>query len=55
MLAARVDLQLKIAQILTPEQRQQARELAERRPARGGRAGGPRGAESGQNPHATRP
>ena len=55
MLAARVDLQLKIAQILTPEQRQQARTLADRRPARAGRAGGLRGARSGQNPHATRP
>jgi periplasmic protein CpxP/Spy len=55
MLAARVDLQLKIAQILTPEQRQQARELAERRPTRAGRAGGPRGARLGRNPHATRP
>ena len=55
MLAARVDLQLKIAQILTPEQRQQARELTDRRPARAGRAGGPRGARSGQNPHAIRP
>ena len=31
-LAARVDLQLKIAQILTPEQRQQARESAGRGP-----------------------
>ena len=42
-LAARVDLQLKIAQILTPEQRKQARELMDRRPGRSGRAGGPRG------------
>jgi protein CpxP len=54
-LAARVDLQLKIAQILTPEQRKQARELTERRQGRIGRAGGPRGAKSGQNPHATHP
>jgi Spy/CpxP family protein refolding chaperone len=51
-LAARVDLQLKIAQILTPEQRKQARELSQRRP---GRAGGPRGGRTGENPHATRP
>jgi periplasmic protein CpxP/Spy len=33
-LAARVDLQLKIAQILTPEQRQQARESIGKRPTR---------------------
>ena len=33
-LAARVDLQLKIAQILTPEQRQQARESTGKRPGR---------------------
>jgi periplasmic protein CpxP/Spy len=31
-LAARIDMQLKIAQILTPEQRQKARELAAQRP-----------------------
>jgi Spy/CpxP family protein refolding chaperone len=57
MLAARVDMQLKIAQILTPEQRQQARELTERRPGRAGRAIGPRGARSGsgERPHAPRP
>ncbi len=38
-LAKRVDLQLKIAQILTPEQRQRARELSDRarRPGTGGR------------------
>ncbi len=38
-LATRVDLQLKIAQILTPEQRQRARELADRarRPGTSGR------------------
>jgi len=53
-LAARVELQLKIAQILTPEQRKQARELTDRRPGRAGRAGGPRGVRSGENPHATR-
>jgi Spy/CpxP family protein refolding chaperone len=34
-LAARVDVQLKIAQILTPEQRQQARESIGKRPGRG--------------------
>ena len=50
-LAARVELQLKIAQILTPEQRQQARELTESRPGRAGRANGPRGARSGELPH----
>jgi len=38
-LAARVDLELKIAQILTPEQRKQARELSEQRPPRGGARG----------------
>jgi Spy/CpxP family protein refolding chaperone len=54
-LAARVDLQLRIAQILTPEQRKQARELMDRRPGRGGRAGGPRGVRSEENPHATHP
>jgi Spy/CpxP family protein refolding chaperone len=54
-LAARVELQLKIAQILTPEQRQQARELTERRPGRAGRANEPRGARSGEMPHAPRP
>lgn len=54
MLAARVDLQLKIAQILTPEQRTQARELSNR-PGRGGRAGGRRGGGFGGNWHATRP
>ena len=55
LLAARVDLQLKIAQILTPEQRQQARELSDRGPGRASRVGGPRGFKPGQNPHATRP
>jgi Spy/CpxP family protein refolding chaperone len=55
MLAARVELQLKIAQILTPEQRTQARELSNRRPDRGGRAGGRRGGGFGGNWHATRP
>jgi periplasmic protein CpxP/Spy len=40
-LAARVDLQLKIAQILTPEQRQQAREALNHRPGPG-RGRGPR-------------
>ena len=54
-LAARVELQLKIAQILTPEQRKQARELSQQRPGRAGRMGGPRGMKPGQNPHATRP
>jgi Spy/CpxP family protein refolding chaperone len=34
-LAARIDMELKIAQILTPDQRKQARELAEQRPERG--------------------
>jgi len=55
VLAARVDLQLKIAQILTPEQRKQARELADQRPGNVGRARGPRGARSWAVPHATRP
>lgn len=58
MLAARVDLQVKVAQILTPEQRKLARELSERRPGGAGRAGGPRGGRLGrlgQNPPATRP
>ena len=55
LLAARVELQLKIAQILTPEQRKQARELSDRRPARAGRMGGPRGVKPEQNPHATQP
>jgi protein CpxP len=57
MLAARVDLQMKIAQILTPEQRKQARELSDRRPGRAGRAldRGPRGPGSGGRPHATHP
>lgn len=54
-LTARVDLQLKISQILTPEQRKQARELTDQRPARVGRAGGPRGARSGGEAPATRP
>jgi protein CpxP len=55
LLAARVELQLKIAQILTPEQRKLARELSDRRTGRAGRLGGPRGVKPGQNPHATRP
>ena len=54
VLAARVELQLKISQILTPEQRKQARELTDRGPGRVGRAGGPRGARSGGEPGATR-
>jgi Spy/CpxP family protein refolding chaperone len=54
-LAARVELQLKIAQILTPEQRKLARELSDRRTGRAGRLDGPRGVKPGQNPHATRP
>lgn len=55
ILASRVDLQLKIAQILTAEQRAQARELSTRRPGRGGRAGAGRGGGFGGNWHATRP
>jgi Spy/CpxP family protein refolding chaperone len=35
VLAARIDMELKIAQILTPDQRKQARELADQRPGRG--------------------
>jgi len=54
-LAARVELQLKIAQILTPEQRAQARELSSRLPGRGGRAGVRRGSGFGRDWHATRP
>jgi Spy/CpxP family protein refolding chaperone len=38
-LAARIDLETKIAQVLTPEQRKQARELAAARPRRPGRMG----------------
>jgi protein CpxP len=38
-LAARIDLQSKIAQVLTPEQRKQARELAATRPLGRGRMG----------------
>ena len=53
-LARRVDMQLKVAQILTPEQRQRARELADR-PAGQGRAGGRRGAKGAANGDATRP
>jgi Spy/CpxP family protein refolding chaperone len=43
-LAARIDMQLKIAQILTPEQRQKARELVAQRPNSQARFnfGGPR-------------
>ena len=52
-LAKRVDLQLRIAQILTPEQRQRARELSDR-PAGQGRAGGRRGAKGTANGDATR-
>ena len=55
LLAARVELQLKIAQILTAEQRKLARELSDRRPGRAGRMGGPRAVKPGQNPRATRP
>jgi periplasmic protein CpxP/Spy len=50
-LAGRIDLQLKIAQILTPEQRAQARELTAQRANRVGRAGrlhGPKPGASGQ-------
>jgi Spy/CpxP family protein refolding chaperone len=50
-LAARVDLEMKIAQILTPEQRAQARELTARAPGRGQRARDIRGLW----PHATQP
>jgi protein CpxP len=50
-LAARVDLEMKIAQILTPEQRAQLRELSARGPGRGPRARGNRGVW----PHATQP
>ena len=55
VLAARVDLQLKVAQILTPEQRKQARELTDRRPGRAGRAGGPRAPESRGKPARNTP
>ena len=51
-LAARIDLELKIAQVLTPEQRAQARELGARSPGRVGRA---RGAGSMPQRHATHP
>ena len=50
-LAGRIELQVKIAQILTPEQRAQARELAAQRANRVGRAGrlhGPKPGASGQ-------
>ncbi|MET0213088.1 MAG: periplasmic heavy metal sensor [Vicinamibacterales bacterium] len=50
-LAGRIDLQVKIAQILTPEQRAQARELTAQRANRAGRAGrlhGPKPGASGQ-------
>jgi len=50
-LAGRIDLQVKIAQILTPEQRAQARELTAQRANRVGRAGrlhGPKPGASGQ-------
>jgi len=50
-LAGRIDLQVKIAQILTPEQRAQARELTAQRANRVGRAGrlhGPTPGASGQ-------
>ena len=50
-LAGRIDLQVKIAQILTPEQRAQARELTAQRANRVGRAGrlhgGPKPGASG--------
>lgn len=55
LLAARVELQLKVAQILTPEQRKLARELSDRRSARAGRQAGPRGLKSEQILPATRP
>jgi Spy/CpxP family protein refolding chaperone len=41
-LGARIDMQLKIAQILTPEQRQKARELVAQRPQARFNFGGPR-------------
>jgi Spy/CpxP family protein refolding chaperone len=53
-LARRIDMQLKVAQILTPEQRQRARELADR-PSGQGRAGGRRGTKGAANGDATRP
>ena len=53
VLAKRVDLQLKIAQILTPEQRQRARELTDR-PGGQGRAGSRRGGKGTANGDATR-
>jgi Spy/CpxP family protein refolding chaperone len=46
-LAARVDIQVKIAQVLTPEQRAQARELVAQRANRPGRAGRMHGAKPG--------
>ena len=39
VLSARIDLETKIAQVLTPEQRKQARELAANRPFGRGRVG----------------
>jgi Spy/CpxP family protein refolding chaperone len=42
-LAARIDVQTRVAQVLTPEQRAQARANAANRPQRGGDARGPRG------------
>jgi Spy/CpxP family protein refolding chaperone len=46
-LAARVDIEVKIAQILTPEQRAQARDLVAHRANRAGRAGRLHGAKPG--------
>jgi Spy/CpxP family protein refolding chaperone len=59
VLARRVDLQLKAAQILTPEQRQRARALSAQAAGRKGqgRAAGPagrRGGKAGANDPATR-
>lgn len=48
-LSARIDMQVKIAQILTPEQRAKARELAAERPNRVGRAGRMHGPKPGAN------
>ena len=52
-LAARIDLEVKIAQVLTPEQRAQARELAaqgfNRGPNRAGRSGRMHGPKPGAN------
>lgn len=48
-LSARIDMQVKVAQILTPEQRAKARELAAERPSRVGRAGRMHGPKPGAN------